>query len=151
MGVAYSVKIIMVPRAGVEPTTLSLGRICSIQLSYRGIVTIVPYPAVCGTLCYTLLMATQTTSRAPLLTLGLGLGVLSLALLLTGGLLFFFPQIAVFFAGLALISSLAGIVFGIIAARRPGRSRGERSLDIIGVVFGALTLTIISIVAFQFI
>ena len=27
----------MVPRAGVEPTTLSLGRICSIQLSYRGI------------------------------------------------------------------------------------------------------------------
>ena len=27
----------VVPRAGVEPTTLSLGRICSIQLSYRGI------------------------------------------------------------------------------------------------------------------
>lgn len=26
----------VVPRAGVEPTTLSLGRICSIQLSYRG-------------------------------------------------------------------------------------------------------------------
>lgn len=26
----------LVPRAGVEPTTLSLGRICSIQLSYRG-------------------------------------------------------------------------------------------------------------------
>jgi hypothetical protein len=27
----------MVPRTGVEPTTLSLGRICSIQLSYRGV------------------------------------------------------------------------------------------------------------------
>lgn len=27
----------MVPRAGVEPATLSLGRICSIQLSYRGV------------------------------------------------------------------------------------------------------------------
>ncbi len=24
------------PRAGIEPATLSLGRICSIQLSYRG-------------------------------------------------------------------------------------------------------------------
>ena len=30
----------MVPRTGVEPTTLSLGRICSIQLSYRGMGTI---------------------------------------------------------------------------------------------------------------
>jgi hypothetical protein len=30
----------MVPRAGVEPTTLSLGRICSIQLSYRGMLII---------------------------------------------------------------------------------------------------------------
>jgi site-specific DNA recombinase len=28
---------VLVPRAGVEPATLSLGRICSIQLSYRGI------------------------------------------------------------------------------------------------------------------
>ena len=27
---------VLVPRAGVEPATLSLGRICSIQLSYRG-------------------------------------------------------------------------------------------------------------------
>lgn len=33
----------MVPRAGVEPTTLSLGRICSIQLSYRGIEPSVAY------------------------------------------------------------------------------------------------------------
>ena len=33
-------KFILVPRAGVEPTTLSLGRICSIQLSYRGMNTI---------------------------------------------------------------------------------------------------------------
>lgn len=30
----------LVPRAGVEPATLSLGRICSIQLSYRGIVLV---------------------------------------------------------------------------------------------------------------
>lgn len=29
--------VLLVPRAGVEPATLSLGRICSIQLSYRGI------------------------------------------------------------------------------------------------------------------
>ena len=33
----FSKSLFLVPRAGVEPATLSLGRICSIQLSYRGI------------------------------------------------------------------------------------------------------------------
>lgn len=33
--------IYLVPRAGVEPATISLGRIYSIQLSYRGIHAIV--------------------------------------------------------------------------------------------------------------
>ena len=38
-------KFILVPRAGVEPTTLSLGRICSIQLSYRGMgIILTEYP-----------------------------------------------------------------------------------------------------------
>ncbi len=37
----------MVPRAGVEPATLSLGRICSIQLSYRG-----KPPQYCSTFWY---------------------------------------------------------------------------------------------------
>ena len=31
----------MVPRAGVEPATISLGRIYSIQLSYRGVTCII--------------------------------------------------------------------------------------------------------------
>lgn len=33
----------MVPRAGVEPATISLGRIYSIQLSYRGVHAIVAW------------------------------------------------------------------------------------------------------------
>jgi hypothetical protein len=39
----------LVPRAGVEPATLSLGRICSIQLSYRGRVHLLLYQLSCYT------------------------------------------------------------------------------------------------------
>ncbi len=40
MGDQFNFVTSMVPRAGVEPTTLSLGRICSIQLSYRGLLLV---------------------------------------------------------------------------------------------------------------
>ena len=43
----------MVPREGVEPPTLSLGRICSIQLSYRGVCCATRYKLEASSLLYT--------------------------------------------------------------------------------------------------
>ena len=54
----------MVPREGVEPPTLSLGRICSIQLSYRGVLIIILYAlrgylCIISEICYNNCMADQ--------------------------------------------------------------------------------------------
>ncbi len=50
----------MVPRAGVEPATLSLGRIYSIQLSYRGVELIYPHS------CHVIRHGSATEAYTPL-------------------------------------------------------------------------------------
>jgi hypothetical protein len=92
-------------------------------------------------------MKSDTPQRTSSMSAGTILSVLSLAFLFTGGLLFFFPQIAVVFVGGAVLFALIGAIINIVLLTRGGRTRTQKALDITGLVMSAFVILVVAWIA----